>query len=305
MDRVIIEDEENYSHPLLHEERENTAILYHGTSSVFADIIEKKGFLLNQEKPFDINDVQKILEIYQSLGYGYHCNPIEFKPGILTYNTPYWSLANFVLKGNKWKGFRSQVLKEWSFCPNYWLAGNYASKKGGETISLIYRAVNQLLKLLNDDSRILIHKHNIKKRTNQANLNNNEYPDKIIERLEDKKLLLEQIEILQSILTKPLKNQANFSYKTIVENHKPVIFCVKVEESKEKNKLFDGKYVDKFSEKNISPENIVARIDFSKGHNDQELWYCLAAKLHNLIPELQDRFLESTLSFCKDTIQKK
>ncbi|MHA1278376.1 MAG: hypothetical protein ACTSRC_19075 [Candidatus Helarchaeota archaeon] len=49
----------NVTYPLDQDIFEQSNVLYHGTSSVFCEKIEKRGWVINQQ-PFDINEIKYI-----------------------------------------------------------------------------------------------------------------------------------------------------------------------------------------------------------------------------------------------------
>jgi hypothetical protein len=129
---------DDFQYPLDKKTFEDPFVFYHGTSSSYSEYIEKKGWKLNQ-LPFDIKDVVKICDYFETLGYDEEAN------------FAFSNLKSFSLGGdNIYVKFRPT-----SFSGGYWLARTYAGKLGGETMKNLFQAIQLLLEFTkNKEKRI-------------------------------------------------------------------------------------------------------------------------------------------------------
>ena len=125
---IEINNQNNIIFPLEKEIFENQKIVYHGTWSTFSSMIESKGWIVN-DLPYDIEDVKYICDVCKNIGVNR-----EAYYDVLKYFTLSLGRDN------------NQIIKFPSFSPNYWISRNYASYRGGETITHILEATQKLLK---------------------------------------------------------------------------------------------------------------------------------------------------------------
>jgi len=264
---IIIKDQLDYNFPkqLLTKGK----LLFHGTGKIFADIIEKNGFQ-SGIKPYDIEDVKSLMRMYHLLGYGKHVEPhqSQFVPGDV-YDTGFWDIENYVLKGNDSEGFEDLTSPYASFTYNYWQAGSYSGKRGGETIQSLVLTIYELKDFLEDTQKIKKHLNEVKNETKLANLGNGVSQKDIISNLEDVEFMKKTESELWDLFNKQIPNFGNYSYREMMSNHLPEIIATNIESSKliHKTGKVDGTENDLLAEIDIPVENIVARISFNKGHN--------------------------------------
>ena len=126
MKEIEIINPNNIIFPLDKRSLESSKVIYHGTNSIFSAEIEKEGWIVNCI-PYNLEDAKYICDTYDRIG----------KKG-----PNYSTLKSFTLQsGNIIK----QIKKFPWFSGNYWIARNFASYPGGESIAHILKAVNELL----------------------------------------------------------------------------------------------------------------------------------------------------------------
>jgi len=125
---IYIEDPRDVTYPLECETYDNPLVVYHGTSNVFTERIENKGWLIN-DQPYNIDDIEFVCKAYEDLHY--------------TESESYSVIRTYTL------GFENLHVgkKSASFSQNYWTARNYAIKPGGETIKNLILAIDDFLNL--------------------------------------------------------------------------------------------------------------------------------------------------------------
>jgi len=130
MSPFLIEDPNSEDNPFkTHEERDDTLlILYHGTSSMFSDDIERIGFCFDNFKRVYGEAVCTVVDA---------CKTIHFLPhGFAT--------ANLIAVNDK---------TLW-FTPHFGLARRYASNVGSECIDGALRAAQEFLAFVRDSNRV-------------------------------------------------------------------------------------------------------------------------------------------------------
>lgn len=244
---ITIKDPEDFICPLDKKTHENPNIVYHGTSSLFIDKIEKDGWSNDTDKPYDIKDIKLIHRIFDSIMY-----MGEINHGYV--NIASYTLKNYDSKTQKKFGFFSQ---------KYTIAGNYARNKGGETIHNTILAVEDFLFFVKKPELQIKNKEKLKiKLTKYPPAVS--YHKKILEALnllDNKKYLNDMAEKLQKIKNK---------YEKLVKNHYPVVYALKIKPNWFKNwanpdKMINSGEVNLVAIKSIKPENIIARIVFPNG----------------------------------------
>jgi len=255
---VEITNQYDVTYPLDRNIYENRRIVYHGTSSIFTEEIEKNGWGLNKQ-PYDIDDIKFVCEAYESIDY-------EGSSGYAIIRS--WTLGDNNFYIGKKPGYFSQ---------NYWIARDYAIPQGGETISGLIYAINDYFDLIRNPERCFKHKEKLQKKLSRfppgvkyhdtllqclKRLDDDTYFNKISEKLKD------------------IKNK----YEGLIKNHYPVVYALKVKPDWFENwsepskywleKLFDPyndiitKEVDLVAKKSISPSCIISRINFPNGAKD-------------------------------------
>jgi len=273
MKKIIIKDYYDFNYPSELISEGNLAFL--GTGKAMGDLIEKQG-LKAGVKPYEISDIQFLIESYQMLGYGKHVMPrtikqISDKP---IYNTGYWALSTYALAGNKWRGFKDLTSQYPSFTLNYWQAGDYSTKKGGETISNFVRGIKELIALITSVDKLEKHQEEIRSKSILANFDGDESQESILKRIHDINFLEDLNQKLNDLHDKKISVLPNETYGKIYENHCPEIIAIKADSLVLENKTGEwaGRRNDLLATGDIPPENIIARISFENGHKITIPW---------------------------------
>ncbi|MBI2829657.1 MAG: hypothetical protein HYX81_00695 [Chloroflexi bacterium] len=259
MNPIIIEikSPEDILYPCGRELFEDPQVLYHGTSSVYAPSIERDGWLPNYV-PYNMHDIRVICDIHESLAfYG-------------TSGGGYPVLKGFTL-GND--GIYSEY-KPASFSESYWRARNYAARPGGETVDSIVQAVEDIELLLRDAERLEEHKRELQDKFDERE----KYFNPLVAEYQSAIERIGKVDYLKQCLHKAIAFKEK--YRDIVNRHLPVVYCVRIEpelietgNGKERHDTmgFDRERFERMFEirprqgVHVSPERIVARIDFPNG----------------------------------------
>ena len=142
---IVIESPRDVLYPFTKETFENVEIFYHGTSKLYSDQIETKGFRFGDSQ-FDISDVMDVCESYESIGF------FGFDTG------GYGVLRAYALGAFSSTGETHIPV---SFACGYWNARRYARNPGGETISHILKATRQFQELIEIPAKMEAHRESL------------------------------------------------------------------------------------------------------------------------------------------------
>ena len=131
--RVNITSATDPSYPFGKDIFETKDVFYHGTSNIYRDRIEAKGFTVNKLR-CDVEDIQQILRVYESIGY--HGSDGGGYPILKPFFIQAWSST----------GYKYVPI---SFTSSYWSARRYSRNRGGETVVHIIKAAQQFERLVN------------------------------------------------------------------------------------------------------------------------------------------------------------
>jgi hypothetical protein len=284
--KIIISDYFDYNFPRDLVSEDN--LVFHGTGKIMADLIEKQGFI-SGVKPYDFSDLKSLIEIYQRIGYGKQILPYKVKQvsDSWIYNTGYWSLTTYAVKGNRWHGFRDKNSPYPSFTHNYWQAGNYSTKNGGETIRNFIKCIDEILEFFSDKEKIEKHKEEVRTKSLLANFDGEEPNNNILENLNNLTFLNEKRHFVSSLLDKKIEIFQDETYRTFHANHQPEIIAVRYD-SKKLDKMdneFAGVVNDLVATSDIPPEDIVARISFNEGHRKSIAWDIIRGEISEMDPK--------------------
>ena len=143
---VIIESPRDVVYPFDKEVFEDIGIFYHGTSSIYSERIEERGFTTD-DIPYSIEDVLRVCESYDSVRFA----------GFIS-GGGYGVLKAFTL--GALASHESQVMPV-SFALGYWSARRYARNAGGETIAHIIKAGYEFEELVGDPSKRQAHREHL------------------------------------------------------------------------------------------------------------------------------------------------
>jgi hypothetical protein len=252
-----ITDPHDVIYPLPETMYSDTHILYHGTSSIYSEMIENNGWQINAN-PLQLQDFIDLAEIFKKI----HYNGINIS-----------ILKSYVL-GSDGKYFQS---KKPSFTPRYHLARNYATNPGGESITYFLKSIEDMLKFSNDDELKKNHMSEIENILNKyvelkKNNSNNYYDTKTLDTVIVK--LNNVLTTLNSdYLTKSQSVLMNLKqkYSQIIKNHFPVIYVVSGFDIFDESDLYyeESDFIPKKLEinpnKSIPPSSILTKIIFPNG----------------------------------------
>lgn len=218
-----IDDPNCIVYPLEKEMYDDPKIVYHGTSSVFVEKIEKRGWVAN-DTPYDMNDVKTVCNAYESIGYTESSGYSVLRPYTLGVIDQY--------PGRKYA----------SFDQSFWRARNYARNRGGETIDSIITAVEDFKDLVLNENTCLAYKQELLRKLSSI-------PPKIAYYLKHEEELQKRYSSDPAVLNyrqlqewlkranddKYLEGLLNGlppihgKYSKMVKTHYPVVYAVRVE----------------------------------------------------------------------------
>ena len=126
-----ITDPHDVIYPLPETMYSDTHILYHGTSSIYSEMIENNGWDINGI-PLELQDFVDLVEIFKKIDY----DGINISV-----------LKSYTIGSDE----KYLQLKKPSFSQQYNTARNYATNPGGESITYFLKSIEDMLKFSNDD----------------------------------------------------------------------------------------------------------------------------------------------------------
>lgn len=231
----------NFTYPLLKEIYNDKNIVYHGTSSVFCNKIEKYGWK-SYGYPYSIEDLKTIDSCFNDILYTSVGREV---------------IRPYILEENK---------RLPSFTQNYWTARNYARNRGGETIHYIIQAIDEFVEFINDEKKIYEHNKELRKKGLRYNL----LLDKAFMNLANKTFLEDWAQKISEIKKK---------YENLIRDHFPVVYAIRINPKDfpqwSEPTYFDGKEDQTYNvlmEMNelrpkvpINYDAIIAKINFPNG----------------------------------------
>jgi len=227
--KIEVSEPTDTNNPFPREIVTDFSILYHGTSTIWMDVIESNGFVTGQW-PINIKNVMKIIELYEKMGW---C-------GI---NDDGYNVLRFYSVGRDNEKAKN---KSSSFTPAYRRARNYASNSGGETIKAMLIAITDLETYIADGKERKRHERGIK----ESHSNSKYYLDI----LKDKNMLNNEIKELLKM---------KIEYEQLLEGNKPVVYAIKTTLAKKEFSINTG--FDIRVNRAIKASDIIGRVDFPNG----------------------------------------
>jgi hypothetical protein len=206
---VIIESPRDVVYPFDKEVFEDIGIFYHGTSSIYSERIEERGFTTD-DIPYSIEDVLRVCESYDSVRFA------GFSGG------GYVVLKSFTL--GALASHKSHLMPV-SFAQGYWLARRYARNAGGETIAHIIKAGYEFEELVGDPSKRQAHREHLSNQLAHPALAPGPYSNlrdeylTCLERLSDEAHLRNKLKEVLEIRNK---------YLEITKDAYPVVYAAKL-----------------------------------------------------------------------------
>ena len=207
-----ITDPHDVIYPLPEKMYSDPHILYHGTSSIYSEMIENNGWNINAT-PLELQDFVDLVEIFKKIDY----DGINISV-----------LKSYTIGSDE----KYLQLKKPSFSQHYNLARNYATNPGGESITYFLKSIEDMLKFSSDDK---LKKNHISEIENTLNeyvefKKNNSHPLYGPETIE--KTIVELKNALTTLnsdyLTKSQSVLMNLKqkYSQIIKNHIPVVYVI-------------------------------------------------------------------------------
>jgi len=128
MDIVRVEDPGDWRYPFSQSLYEDYLVVYHGTSSAYASVIEREGFIVGRPS-IPIDAIRRLIAA---------CDTVGFKSW--SYTTVQGLSRGTILS--------SDVDRPVYFSANFWFARDYATNSGGETVHNALLLSDQLLEFL-------------------------------------------------------------------------------------------------------------------------------------------------------------
>lgn len=253
---VTIDNPRNVLYPFSKDWYDNPLIVYHGTSSVYSESIEKNGWQMNGQT-YDTKDFQKICEFFEDIGW-------DGTPK----NSGHSILRSFSLGGED----DYVNAKPVSFSQIYWTSRNYSRHVGGESIQALFLAIEDILniyenKQLQDEHRKSIEDELTKLLDMQNKCKN---PETLNHGINQYKRFLENFSTDFLNNGKNVATELYKKYEYIKKIHFPIVYVVKVEPAWFEDVMyvgddFDFKELEIRAKIDIPHSSIIARIDFING----------------------------------------
>ena len=256
MNLFTIDNTKDVLYPLSKDEYDNPRILYHGTSSIFSELIENNGWEFNV-LPYDLEDFVTIVDIFKKIGWDGISGDVI-------------SLESFTLGGD-----RSYVqTKTASFTPDYHTARNYSRHPGGESVFFLFNAMEDILKICDDNELRQNHISEI-----QTELNKNlimqkkvKNPEVLDDEISHQKTFLTNLTSDFLTKSKPVVLELKEKYSQMIKKNIPIVYVIKAEPDYFQEGIFENEH---FSLRylqlelrpivSIPPSSIIAKIIFPNG----------------------------------------
>ena len=207
-----ITDPHDVIYPLPETMYSDTHILYHGTSSIYSEMIENNGWDINGI-PLELQDFVDLVEIFKKIDY----DGINISV-----------LKSYTIGSDE----KYLQLKKPSFSQQYNLARNYATNPGGESITYFLKSIEDMLKFSNNEELKKNHISKIENSLNEyvelkTNNSDNRYDPETLDAIIVK--LKNALSTLNSdYLTKcqPVLMNLKQKYSQITKNHFPVVYVI-------------------------------------------------------------------------------
>jgi len=169
MKTIAILKPNNFTFPLSKDVFEGNNIAYHGTSSVFTEVLEREGWILTKQ-PYLLEDIKFLIKCFDDINYS--------------------TVGSEICRPRALDSEKSAP----SFTQDYWVARNYARNSLGETFHYFLDAIDNYTNLIRDNNKILNHKQKL-----EVDINKNK---KYLENLSLNERLKKNSDRLQKIKNK-------------------------------------------------------------------------------------------------------
>lgn len=203
-----ITDPHDVIYPLPETMYSDTHILYHGTSSIYSEMIENNGWDINGI-PLELQDFVDLVEIFKKIDY----DGINISV-----------LKSYTIGSDE----KYLQLKKPSFSQQYNTARNYATNPGGESITYFLKSIEDMLKFSNDDE---LKKNHISKIQTKLNENlivqkKSSNPEILDNQISRQKTALATLNSDYLTKCQPILMNLKQKYSQITKNHFPVVYVI-------------------------------------------------------------------------------
>ena len=203
-----ITDPHDVIYPLPETMYSDTHILYHGTSSIYSEMIENNGWDINGI-PLELQDFVDLVEIFKKIDY----DGINISV-----------LKSYTIGSDE----KYLQLKKPSFSQQYNTARNYATNPGGESITYFLKSIEDMLKFSNDDE---LKKNHISKIQTKLNENlivqkKSSNPEILDNQISRQKTALATLNSDYLTKCQPVLMNLKQKYSQITKNHFPVVYVI-------------------------------------------------------------------------------
>ena len=203
-----ITDPHDVIYPLPETMYSDTHILYHGTSSIYSEMIENNGWDINGI-PLELQDFVDLVEIFKKIDY----DGINISV-----------LKSYTIGSDE----KYLQLKKPSFSQQYNTARNYAANPGGESITYFLKSIEDMLKFSNDDE---LKKNHISKIQTKLNENlivqkKSSNPEILDNQISRQKTALATLNSDYLTKCQPVLMNLKQKYSQITKNHFPVVYVI-------------------------------------------------------------------------------
>lgn len=250
---VTINNPNDNSYPFSKEWCDDQCIAYHGTSSVYSESIEKKGWQINGQT-YDKEDFQKICKFFKDIAWYGETGAVE-------------TLRSYTLDGKDEHVFAKPA----SFSQEYGTAKQYSGNIGGESINAAFLAIKDILDFIKDDKLQEEHRKYLESELKelldlQKECKN---PEELIVEINYWKKCLDNFSINYLQNGKNIAKDIIKKYEHIKKKHFPVIYVVRVKPEWFKDEYgeyfeenSDDKALEMITKNDIPSTSIIARVNF-------------------------------------------
>lgn len=256
MKLVTIDNPSNVLYPFSRDWYDNPLIVYHGTSSVYSESIEKNGWQMNGQT-YDTEDFQKICKFFEDIGW-------NGTPK----NSGYSILRSYALGGED----DYVNAKPISFSQTYWAARNYSRHVGGESIHGLFLAIEDILNICENKQIQDEHRKSIEGELNNLldMQNKCKNPETLNYGINRYRKFLENFSADFLDSGKNTATELYKKYEYFKKNHFPIVYVLKVEPEWFEGDMYIGdgfkfKELEIRTKTNIPHSSIIARVDFTNG----------------------------------------
>lgn len=256
MKTIFISNPNDVCYPFSKEWYDDPYILYHGTSNIHSESIEKNGWNVN-EQPYEIKDFQKICKLFEDIGWDGTSK-----------NSGHSVLRSYTVGG----GDDYVNEKFASFSQDYWTARNFSRYVGGESIHYLFLAIEDILNISENNQLQDEHRDFLTTELNELLelQKQSKNPETLNYGVNHYQSFLDNFSSSFFNDVKTIATEILRKYDILKKKHFPIVYVLKVNPKWFEN--YEVEFDDQFgknteirSQMNIPASSVIARIDFPNG----------------------------------------